>query len=117
MKKPEELRGFCKELDEGVTRNQDEIKKIKKKIARLNKEVRVLRKRVKTHKHPQAEPSPDAVIILKVSTRGKKVQRLNSVLIQIQTEEGKKPKKKRGRKRNTRKSTTKKRRSQKNEKP
>lgn len=93
MKKPEELRAFLQRVDGEVTKSQNEIKKIKKKITRLNKEMRVLRKRVKTHKHAQTEASPDAVILLKVPARGKKAQQLNSVLIQIQTDGEKKPRK------------------------
>lgn len=85
MKKSEDLGTTLRRIIDELAKNKVVMKKVNKKIARLNKGMRMLRQHLKNHSHKAMEPVDSAVIHLAAPTHGKKLRRYNALLLRIQT--------------------------------
>lgn len=83
MKKPEGIHVFLQRVDAELTKNRNEIKKTRKTIARLNRYVQTLRKRLKKHSDQTSTEADSAVIHLNVPTNGKNQRRFNAIMFRI----------------------------------
>lgn len=64
MKEPEDISTFLHRVDAEITKNRIEIKKTKKRIARLNKDLKVMRQKLKSHKHEYKAQNDSPVLLL-----------------------------------------------------
>jgi hypothetical protein len=64
MKKPEELHAFLQRVDSEIAKNRIEIRKARKRIARLNKDLKMMRQKLKSHKHEGNTQNDSPVLLL-----------------------------------------------------